>query len=336
MTRPGLSNGVIRMTLMRKYWLAIIQGLLSLILIWHLFGSPTVRIEVSKVLANASPHWLALGLTTAILTESLCAIRWWFMLRLFGTPVSLPRVFAFCGAGLFFSLCLPGTGGGDAFRIIYLIRLYPGRKLRAALSVLADRLCGLVSLVIAFSLTMLFRHHLFNFDQPTRSILNAASLLLGSVVILVFLWWLTTMRPVRSLWLPFDRFRKKADRLRYVFPLLTSSPKFLAAGILTSCAALAFHFSTYFCSARAFNIPVKLVDIFTIMPIIDTLILLPITLFGIGLRETLFEQLLGGIFGVPHGAATLASLGGFGLQATVALIGGLLIPFTTPPLKKTS
>jgi glycosyltransferase 2 family protein len=318
---------------MRKYWLAILQGLLSLILIGHIFGSPTVRAEVLKVLTNASPEWLALGLTTAILTESLCAVRWWYMLRLFGTPVSMARVFAFCGAGLFFSLGLPGTGGGDAFRIIYLIRLYPGRKLRAALSVLADRLCGLVSLVLAFSATMLFRHHLFNFDPHTQSLLRAASLLLGSVVILVFLWWLTTMRPVRALWLPFDTFRKKADRLRYVFPLLTSSPRFLAAGILTSCAALAFHFSTYFCSARAFNIQVKLVDIFTVMPVIDTLILLPITLFGVGLRETLFEQLLGGMFGVPQGAATLASLGGFGLQATVALLGGLLIPFTTPSLK---
>jgi hypothetical protein len=76
-------------------------------------------------------------------------------------------------------------------------------------------------------------------------------------------------------------------------------------------------------------------DFFTIMPIVETLILLPITLYGVGLRETLFEHLLGGMFHIPHGAATLTSLGGFGLQAAVGLLGGLLIPFTTPTLKFT-
>lgn len=319
---------------MRKYWLAILQGLLSLILICHLFGSPSVRLETLKVIAHANPQWLLIGLISAILTESLCAVRWWFVLRLFGTPVSLARVFAFCGAGLFFSLGLPGAAGGDAFRIIYLIRLYPGRKLRASLTVLADRLCGLVSLVIAFSITMIFRHHLFNFDQHTKSILSAASLLLGSVVILVFLWWLTTMRPARVLWLPLEPFRRKADRLGHIFPKLVSRPKFLVAAILISTVALAVHFTTYYCSARAFKLPVSIWDIFTVMPVIDTLILLPITLFGVGLRESLFEQLLGGLFAIPQGAATLASLGGFGLQATVALLGGLLIPFTTPSVKK--
>lgn len=317
---------------MRKYWLAILQGILSLALICHLFASPAVRIETATVLTHAEPRWLFLGLLTALMTESLCAVRWWIMLRLFGTPVSLPRVFAFCGAGLFFSLCLPGAGGGDAFRIIYVMRLYPGHKLRAALTVLADRLCGLVALVIAFSLVLFFRHELFNFDLHTKALLEAASVLLGSVVVLVFLWWLTTMRSVRVLWLPLESFRRKADRLGHIFPKLASRPRLVIVGIVTSMAALAIHFTTYFCSARAFNLNVRLCDIFTVMPVIDTLILLPITLFGMGLRETLFEQLLGGMFGVPYGSATLASLGGFGLQAVVALLGGLLIPFTMPKL----
>jgi len=70
-----------------------------------------------------------------------------------------------------------------------------------------------------------------------------------------------------------------------------------------------------------------------VMPFIDTLILLPVSLFGIGLRENLFEQLLAGLFGVTSGAATMTSLGGFGLQAFVAILGGLLIPFTLPDRK---
>ena len=317
---------------MRKYWLAILQGILSLALIWHLFSSPTLRVEVADVIANAKPHWILLGSMTALLTECLCAVRWWFILRLFGTPVSLPRVFAFCGAGLFFSLGLPGAAGGDAFRIIYVIRLYPRSKLRASLTVLADRLCGLVALVIAFAVVAIFQHQRFEGDPHTKVILKAASFTLGSIVLLVSLWAIfSTWRPAKKIWLPLDPIRKIGDRLGLVFPKLARNPKLLAAAVFVSFPSLAFHFATYFFSMRAFNIQIRFSEVFTVMPIVDTLILLPVTLFGIGLRETLFEQLLGGLFGVPLGAATLASLGGFGLQATVALLGGLMIPFTTPP-----
>jgi uncharacterized membrane protein YbhN (UPF0104 family) len=316
---------------MRKYWLAILQGILSLALIWHLFSSPALRIEASKVVANAEPHWLALGFLTAIMTESLCAVRWWLILRLFGTPVSLPRVFAFCGAGLFFSLGLPGAAGGDAFRLLYVIRLYPRSKLRASLTVLADRLCGLVVLAVSFALVAVFRHHLFEGDPHALRILKGAALTLGSVVILVSLWALfSTWRPSKKIWQPLEPMRKMGDRLGLVFPKLASDPKLLGAAIFVSFPSLACHFTTYFCSMRAFNIHLRFSEVFTIMPLVDTMILLPVTLFGIGLRETLFEQLLGGIFCVPMGAATLASLGGFGLQAAVAILGGLLIPYTTP------
>lgn len=317
---------------MRKYWLAILQGVLSLTLILNLFSNHGLRVQALKVISNAEPHWLALGFITAILTESLCAVRWWFILRLFGTPVGLPRVFAFCGAGLFFSLGLPGAAGGDAFRILYVIRLYPRSKWRVSLTVLADRLCGLVALVVSFALVTAARHQLFEGDPHAKAILKAATITLGSVVTLVSLWALfSTWRPSTRIWQPLEPMRKIGDRLGLVFPKLASDPKLLTAAVLVSFPSLACHFTTYFFSMRAFNILIRFSEVFTVMPIVDTLILLPVTLYGIGLRETLFEQLLGGLFGVPLGAATLASLGGFGLQALVAILGGLMIPFTTPP-----
>jgi hypothetical protein len=47
----------------------------------------------------------------------------------------------------------------------------------------------------------------------------------------------------------------------------------------------------------------------------------------LGLREALFNALLGFFFGTPSATATLISLGGFGAQAVVALCGVLLMPF---------
>jgi glycosyltransferase 2 family protein len=317
---------------MRKYWLIILQCALSLVLIWRLFGNEELRAEATRVIKTADPLLLLAGFGTAILCELLCALRWWLMLRVFGTPVSFARTCAFCGAGLFFSLSLPGGAGGDLFRILYVVRLYPKRRLPAILSVFADRLSGLAALVLALGLSLAFRRNLFAFEPAAHELLMAATLMLGSVVLLVFLWWLCSHRKLHPLWFPFapTGIKKKAVRMGRIFTGLTQRPGLVTAGILTSIAALAVHFTTYFCSARAFRLPIGLLDIFTVMPVVETLILLPITLYGVGLRETLFEHLLGGMFSIPHGAATLTSLAGFGLQAAVGLMGGLLIPFTVP------
>lgn len=311
---------------MRKYWLTALQGLLSAILIWRIFGNPDLRFQAQNILHHADLRWMLVGLSTALLTESICAVRWWFMLRLFGVPVSLPKVFAFCGAGLFFSLGLPGAGGGDAFRILYVIQIYPDKKLKASLSVLADRLCGLVALVAIFVVTILPNWQLFYSHPHTRFFTNIAIVMLGSVGGLLVLWMVTTLPSIKKLSLPFKRFSEKPDRLAEIFPELAKHPKLVVLGVIASMLSLLAHFTTYFCTSQALGIQVSLGNILTIMPIVDTVILLPITLFGVGLREALFENILGSLYGVDYGSAVLASLGGFGLQAIVALLGGLMIP----------
>ena len=159
---------------MRKHWLLILQVSLSVLLLWRIFGHPALRSEAVRVLGEADPVWLLGGLFTALLTEFLCAIRWWLMLRIFGVPIGFGRTCAFAGAGLFFSLGLPGSGGGDAFRILYVMRLHPARKLRAAISVLADRLCGLFALLLTVVFPVLRHAQFAAHPNPTPSSLPPA------------------------------------------------------------------------------------------------------------------------------------------------------------------
>lgn len=316
---------------MRKHWLLVVQITLSAFLLWRIFGHPALRTEAARLLGEADPRWLAAGLLTALLTEFFCAVRWWLMLRLFGVPVGFGRTCAFAGAGLFFSLGLPGSGGGDAFRILYVMRVHPTRKLRAALSVVADRLTGLFALLLTLGLPLARRTE-FAAHPETLAILGAAGTVLLAGSALVFVWWMTTWPGLHEKWIHLapPRIRPQAVRFGHIFAWMGRRPRPVAAAVALSLASLVTHFTTYWCSARAFALPLTPADFFTIMPLVDTLTMLPVTLYGIGLRETLFEYLLGGLFGVAPGAATMASLGGFALQAAVALLGGMLIPFTSP------
>lgn len=312
----------------RKYGLGILQTVVSLFLIYRIFSSPVLRAEISQVLGHANLGWLLVGLGFALSSEFLCAVRWWLVLAAFGIPIRFKDAIIFCGAGAFFSLGLPGMGGGDAFRMFYIVRSHPDRKLVAILSVLADRLCGLAALIISLAFTVASRHALFARNADTRVLLKLSVMLLGGVVCLVFLWWLTTKPWAQRL--PFPKrllpLRQRIDRLGGIFSQLGERPRWIVGAMVISTVGLAFHFGTYLMSARAFALPVGPSEMFTVMPLVDTLILLPISLFGVGVRENLFERLLGGLFGIPHSGATLTSLGGFLLQAAVALLGAALVP----------
>ena len=315
---------------MRKYWLAILQGALSAFLIWKLFGDASLRAEAGRVVSQSDPRWLLAAFGAAFLAESFSAVRWWYVLRAFGTPVGLGKVVIFWGAGLFLSLGLPGTGGGDAFRVLYMIRLYPRRKLRASLSILADRLCGLAALVVSLALAGMLRHRQFTADPAVLRIFTAATALLGLALLLMFFWWATTIPGIRSLWTPrkFPALRRRVHHLGVIFSGLGNRPRLIGVAVMIALLAFLLHSFTYFFSARAFGLPLTAGDMLSVMPVVDTLIVLPVTLFGIGLRETLFQHLLGSLFGITTSAAALASLGGFLTQAAVALLGGLLLPFT--------
>ncbi len=316
---------------MRRYWLAILQGVISVFLLWRIFGDATLRSEASKVFLAADPTWLAGGFGAAFLAELLSAMRWWFVLRAFGTPMGLTKVVMFWWAGLFLSLGLPGTGGGDAFRVLYMMRLHPRRKLRASLSVLADRLCGLVVLLIAVPLSGILQYRLFASDPAVHFLLKAASLLLATVLLLLILWWITTLPAIRRRRKPWmsPSLRKRVNHLGAIFSGFALRPGLIVCAVVIAVPAFLFHCLTYWCSTRSFAIPLGIGSLFTVMPVIDTLIVLPITLFGLGWRENLFQHMLGGLYGIAPASAALASLGGFVIQAGVALLGGFLMPFAT-------
>lgn len=302
-----------------------------MILLWRIFGDATLRAEASKVFLGADPSWLSCGVATAVMAEFLSAVRWWFVLRAFGTPMELPKVVIFWWAGLFLSLGLPGTGGGDAFRVLYMMRLHPRRKLRASLSILADRLCGLVVLLVAVPMSGILNYRLFAADPDVRLLFHAASALLGTTLLLLVLWWITTLpaiRRSRRAWVS-PSLRKRADHLGAIFSGFALRPDLILCAVAIAIPAFLFHCLTYWCSARSFALPLGIASLFTVMPMIDTLITLPITLFGIGWRESLFQHMLGGLYGIAPASAALASLGGFVMQASVALLGGLLMPFAT-------
>lgn len=313
---------------MKKYLLPILQAAVTIYILARLFGDATLRENAARALAAADFTWLLGAACAAALSEILCATRWWVILHAFGLPLRWRDAVAFSAIGLFYSLGLPGSAGGDAVRTMYLMRVYPQKKTTGAFTVLADRLCGLVALVLFMAVSLAWNHTAFLSGEMGRVIVLSAACLLCGTILLLGLWWMTSIPAVGEFMRRrHPRFSPHLLESGEVFQQMGRRPGAVARGCGIAAIALAAHFLGYFFSSQAFGFPLGVGAIFSIMPIVDTLTMLPVALYGLGLREALFNALLGGFFGVPSAMATLISLGGFGAQAVIALSGVLFLPF---------
>lgn len=313
---------------MKKYLLPILQAAVTITILARLFGDAALRENAARAFMAADFSWLLGAACAAALSEILCATRWWVILHAFGLPLRWRDALAFSAIGLFYSLGLPGSAGGDAVRTMYVMRLFPDKKMASAFSVLADRLCGLAALVVFMAAALAWNHDTLLSGEMGRGIVLSAASLLGGTLLLLGLWW-TTSIPALGEFVRrrHPRFSPHLLESGAIFHKMAQRPGAVATGCCLAAMALAAHFLGYYFSSRAFGSSLQIGGIFSIMPIVDTLTMLPVALYGLGLREALFNALLGAFFNTPSATATLISLGGFGAQAVVALCGVLFLPF---------
>lgn len=90
---------------------------------------------------------LALGLISMGFMYPILMVRWWMLMRARGLAVSLWKSFRLTMVGTFFNLCMPGTTGGDVVKAYYAAS-GTNRRADAVMSVLVDRVTGLLGLLI--------------------------------------------------------------------------------------------------------------------------------------------------------------------------------------------
>ena len=75
--------------------------------------------------------------------------RWWFLLRANGLGVRFIEAQKFGWIGLFFNNVMPGATGGDVVKAVYIVRRCSGDKVRAVVSIVVDRILGVVTQLVS-------------------------------------------------------------------------------------------------------------------------------------------------------------------------------------------
>jgi len=282
---------------------------------------------------HASLSWLVAGLLCYGVVEVLGGLRWLLLLRVQGFRLSWRRATSIFLIGLFLLTFTPGLIGGDAARVLYVIQEAPERKAQAILAVAMDRLMGLVSLILLAALAVLCRYHWLAMTPATSWLEYVTLMILACSAGALILSCLMARLPWLSI---LEKNPVMGEKLRDVGATFRAYrrhwPRMIQA-LLNTLAAHIFYFLTVYCAARAlgaFDGPGSkpwhgFWDVFCIMPIVNTLTALPISLAGIGVRETLFQVLLNDLCGIAAGVGAAIGSLGFTMRVVWGLPGGLLL-----------
>lgn len=292
-------------------------------LLWWLFHKGGVSPgDVLRQWRGMEAEWLALGLGVLVLALVLGMSRWWVLLK--GQGIEMPY-WECCAIGMisqFFITFSIGVVGGDIARIVYGLRHQPQRKTEVVLSIVADRVLGVLGLCLVALLVMPMNWGLITANRETRALVWAIVALLGGFAFFILLespgpWrrWVSVMDH-----LPFRERREQVARaLGAYFHHWRST---VLALVMSAVIHLLFIVAWY-CVARALRLPVGFGFVAGMVPVVNTATSIPVTVSGFGVREAvlvLFFQAAG----LGRGEALATSFTIFGLMAVVALAGGLV------------
>ncbi len=337
---PAPGSAVRRGRLQRALGLLLRLALTALAVAWVLHQVPLS--EAGATLARA-PWWVfVLPALLLVVNSFLHALR---LLVLLPGPVSFrpislrraPRLFAALLQGSFLGAVLP-TGGAELAKVGFLAPVVGSAELALAAVVVA-RLLELLpwTLLLLWGLAwgMWWR------DPPLAlaavlfavafSCAMAAALLLARLGTA----WLQRLPPglQRLSSRAPARLRRVADRLATAFALVGRDPRRLLASLL-----LTLPFSLINCLAVwvvmvGHGLSLSYADALALVPTVDTVLALPITIGGLGLREGLFVHALGP-FGATQAAAVSIGLTRWIGELLRAAVGGVVFlargPSTSP------
>jgi len=323
-------------TLIRKFspLLRLLLGLALVALLVRSVGLQNLRSALAPL--NTHPGWIAAALALTFAALLAGVIRWQAILHALGLPTPFSSTYRGFFIGQFFNAFLFGACGGDLARAVVAARDHPGKRTEAVTSVFLDRAIGLVVTLLAGCVLLLPRLRDFAaFDATRPALLLMAAFLLAAVAFLSLFF-------TRDLFARIPLLQRLQHRGRLgpllrraydaIFLFRQNARHLLGPGLL-SLANLLLLAAASAALARALELDLPFRDLLAVFPVITVLAAIPLTPGSLGVRETLYIQLLAP-FGVPPGPALMLSLLGYLAATAWSLYGALFLLRQPPPLNK--
>ena len=276
--------------------LQIVGSVLSFYLFFWLLRKqdwPTIWVYMQQL-----PVWLWVGALIFVVGGMMCnALRWYVLLRSQGVEIPFKGVVRTVFAGAFASNFLPSTIGGDALRVISLLRYTPDRVLSVT-SVIMDR-----ALNVAATCTFL-PFAWFTFGDR----------------LFEFLTWVNRL-PIAAMGIPFldklmDFARHIIKRIAETISRWRRDPMSLLGAFAISWISILIIYFAFWLIGKKLGMPVTFFQLAGVEFIVYVVTLLPVSFNGFGVREVIYTTLMIELGSTPEQSAALTLISRFLLLLT--------------------
>lgn len=244
---------------------------------------------VISMITGAKISYLAIGFALIAIGFPVQVFRWGTLMKARGLEAPPWKTFRLIMVGAFFNLCMPGLTGGDVIKAYYAAAR-SGRRADAVVSVIVDRIVGLVALIILAGTAGLVMFH----DDVARGVTLViwSGLGFGAIGCLVYfsqrlrkytgLSWILDHLPAKGLLKKVDdaAIAYRNHKAALLTALVVTFPIHIAA---VSATALAGY---------ALGMKVQYGLLMTVVPVLILGGAVPLTYQGLGVMEWIGERML--------------------------------------------
>ncbi len=306
----------------RRLTFQLLKVIVSAGLIFFLLSRKSPR-ELAPYLEGMDHFQLVLAVSIFFASSILGALQWHILLRAGGVRLSFGKTFRLYFTGLFFNNFLPANVGGDAIKIFDVVKT--GNDPHRVFAVtLLDRIFG----VMGLCLLALFASVLLLADRSSTASSIYIIVFLACVIpvfLLVFnrnlSRWIRILLGRIRLWGLGEKIDRVLSHLGKLRDLRYLSGRVIMLTLLIQFLRIATHIFV----GRALGIEMlgwDHVHFFVFVPMLGLIMILPISINGLGVRESagivLFTQI-----GIGEELAVLMEFITYVVQVFVSLLGGI-------------
>ena len=313
---------------MKKRLLIVAKVLVSLgLIVWLLRRSDLDAIW--RTLAGADIGRLAAAFLVFFLVYWLIAARWRLLLAAQKVPASTVYLVNSFAISIFFNNFLPSIVGGDLYRMYDSWRLGARRSVAVSV-VLVDRVTGLFALLCYAFVASFYAAPLVARVPSLQWLLLLA---VGAIAIAGWLIFAPAGRRLESLLGNRHPLLRRPlgllEKIVSSFALFSGRHDVLLRALGLSLLAHLTSIVVHMLLLNALGIQAPLHSMFIVVPLAFLLMMVPVSINGIGLREAVFVFLLSA-FGVGAEQAIAFAWASFGLTLAQGVVGGVVFLLRRP------
>lgn len=289
--------------MIKRVVIPLIKIFVSIVLVVFLLAKLGLS-NIADQFATANFWWIIAGIIIFSLSNLLGSLQWYLLMKTRGIEIPLLKVISYYYVGLFFNNFLIGYVGGDAIRI-YDISKASGNSSNAISTVFFDRLIGFAMLTTLALVAGIVWRNIFS----SKTVIF--------IIFIIFACWIISFIVLfnekfahKIGWiLQFVFPRKVKNKIKEVYSSINSfkyEKKTLIAVLIISLFIQLFRILVHFFAALSVGLHAHIKYFFIFIPVIALLSSLPISIGGIGIRES-------------SGVALFSQVNSFQPQAIVAM-----------------